>query len=81
MSFFSTAVSGHDGITAEYHPEREAAYSGGVLPATVFIELSGANAYLSLSIADARSLLAQLPVVLAEHDAVEAAASSVDKAA
>ncbi|MGY5305825.1 hypothetical protein [Nocardia gipuzkoensis] len=81
MSFFSTCVSGHDGITAEYHAEREAAYSGGVLPATVFIELSGANAYLSLSIEDARSLLAQLPVVLAEHDAVEAAAALSDKAA
>ncbi|WP_157111378.1 hypothetical protein [Nocardia beijingensis] len=80
MSFFNTSVSGHDGITAEYHAEREAAYSGGVLPATVFIELLNANGYLSLSIADARSLLAQLPVVLAEHDAVEAAASS-DKAA
>ncbi|MFI5540301.1 hypothetical protein ACIA5H_28305 [Nocardia sp. NPDC051900] len=81
MSFFHTTVSGHDGITAEYHPERESTYDGGVIPATVFIELVDAHAYLSLSIADARSLLAQLPVVLAEHDAVEAAAASSDKAA
>ncbi|WP_063053027.1 hypothetical protein [Nocardia arthritidis] len=81
MSFFHTTVSGYDGITAEYHPERESTYDGGVIRATVFIELVDAHAYLSLSIEDARSLLAQLPVVLAEHDAVEAAAVSSDKAA
>ncbi|MEU6833068.1 hypothetical protein ABZ894_30860 [Nocardia beijingensis] len=81
MSFFNTTVAGFDGITVKFHPERESTYGGGVIPATVFIELSGANAYLSLSIADARSLLAQLPVVLAEHEAVEAAAASSDKAA
>ncbi|MEU2104309.1 hypothetical protein [Nocardia sp. NPDC019255] len=79
MSFFSTSVSGYDGITAEYHPERESTYGGGVIPATVFIELSGTNAYLSLSIEDARALAQALPGVLAEHDA--AVSASVDKAA
>ncbi|MER7453267.1 hypothetical protein ABTW96_23580 [Nocardia beijingensis] len=79
MSFFNTTVSGYDGITAEYHPERESTYGGGVIPATVFIELSGANAYLSLSIEDARTLAQALPGVLAEHDA--AVSASVDKAA
>ncbi|MGY5276440.1 hypothetical protein [Nocardia gipuzkoensis] len=73
MSFFNTTVSGHDGITAEYHPERESTYGDGVIPATVFIELSGANGYLSLSIEDARTLAAALPRVVAEHDAVVSA--------
>ncbi|MBF6468875.1 MULTISPECIES: hypothetical protein [Nocardia] len=79
MSFFNTTVSGHDGITAEYHPERESAYGDGVIPATVFIELSGANGYLSLSIEDARTLAEALPGVVAEHEA--AVSASVDKAA
>jgi hypothetical protein len=79
MSFFHTTVSGYDGITAEYHPERESTYGGGVIPATVFIELSDAHAYLSLSIEDARTLAEALPSVLAEHDAVVSA--SADKAA
>jgi hypothetical protein len=77
MSFFHTTVSGYDGIAAEYHPERESTY-GGVIPATVFIELVDAHAYLSLSIADARTLAEALPGVLAEHDAVVSV--SADKA-
>ncbi|MEU5761159.1 hypothetical protein [Nocardia sp. NPDC047648] len=79
MSFFHTTVSGHDGITAEYRPERESTYDGGVIPAAVFIELSGAKAYLCLSIEDARTLAEALPGILAEHDA--AVSVSVDKAA
>ncbi|WP_157115158.1 hypothetical protein [Nocardia niwae] len=77
MSFFHTSVSGYDGITAEYHPERETEH--GSVPATVFIELVDARAYLCLSIEDARTLAEALPGVLAEHDAVVSA--SADKAA
>jgi hypothetical protein len=78
MSFFSTTDHGYEGITVRYWPQRQDAYGG--LPARVAVSLNRSESYLCLDIEDARSLLAQLPVVLAEHDAVEAAASS-DKAA
>jgi len=75
MSFISNHASGFDGITVTYSPERD----GDVrrVPASVVIELAGTNAWLYLSIEDARSLLAQLPGVLAEHDT----ATASDKAA
>jgi hypothetical protein len=78
MSFFSTSVHGYEGITVSYRPQTQDKYGG--LPARVSVSLNRSDSCLCLDIADARSLLAQLPVVLAEHDAVEAAASS-DKAA
>jgi hypothetical protein len=76
MSFFSTAASGHDGITVDYSPAHESAY--GPMPAWVHVRLSGADAYLALSVEDARTLAQALPGVLAEHDAVVSA--SADKA-
>ncbi len=78
MSYFSTSVSGRDGITAKYWPAREGEYTS--LPAGVVVELTDAKAYMLLDIADARSLLEQLPAILAEHDAAEAVSSS-DRAA
>jgi hypothetical protein len=69
MSFFSTTVSGYDGISAEYRPSYEAHQRQ--IPATVFVRLDGADSYLCLSIEDARALSAQLPGVLAEHQAAE----------
>lgn len=65
MSFFSTTVSGYDGLTAEYRPAYEA--DNREIPAAVFVRLDGENAYLMLSIEDAGVLAAQLPLVLAEH--------------
>ncbi|MBF6473722.1 MULTISPECIES: hypothetical protein [Nocardia] len=79
MSFFSTSVHGYEGITVRYRPQTQDAYGG--LPARVSVSLNRSDSWLVLDIEDARSLLAQLPVVLTEHDAVEAAASSSDKAA
>ncbi|WP_280503089.1 hypothetical protein [Nocardia farcinica] len=75
MSFFSNHVSGFDGIAVAYSPERDGEVRR--VPASVVIELAGTNAWLYLSIEDARSLLAQLPGVLAEHDTAVAS----DKAA
>lgn len=69
MSVFSTTVSGYDGISAEYRPAYEA--DDREIPATVFVRLYGANAYLTLSIEDAQVLAAQLPLVLAEHQRAE----------
>ncbi|WP_416562762.1 hypothetical protein [Nocardia testacea] len=65
MSFFSTTVSGYDGLTAEYRPAYEA--EDREIPAAVFVRLDGENAYLMLSIEDTQVLAAQLPLVLAEH--------------
>ncbi|WP_280398470.1 hypothetical protein [Nocardia carnea] len=65
MSFFSTTVSGYDGLTAEYRPAYEA--DNREIPAAVFVRLDGENAYLMLSIEDTQVLAAQLPLVLAEH--------------
>jgi hypothetical protein len=81
MSFFNASVSGYDGITAEYKPAGEV--RGNTVPAVVFVRLDGADAYLCLSIEDARALSAQLPGVLAEHDEAErvSAASPDVKAA
>ncbi|MGW4071841.1 hypothetical protein [Nocardia grenadensis] len=69
MSFFSTTVSGYDGLTAEYRP----AYKAGdtEISAAVYVRLDGENAYLMLSIEDAGALAAQLPLVLAEHQRAE----------
>jgi hypothetical protein len=69
MSFFSTTVSGYDGLTAEYRPAYDA--DGREIPAAVFVRLDGENAYLMLSIEDAGVLAAQLPLVLAEHQRAE----------
>jgi hypothetical protein len=69
MSFFSTTVSGYDGITAEYRPAYDA--DNREIPAAVFVRLDGENAYLMLSIEDAGVLAAQLPLVLAEHQRAE----------
>ncbi|MBF6194163.1 hypothetical protein U3653_22200 [Nocardia sp. CDC186] len=77
MSFFNTTVSGYDGIAVEYKAERESTY--GRNPAWVHVALSGSDAYLCLSIVDARTLAQALPGILAEHDA--AVSASVDKAA
>ncbi|MFC8043531.1 hypothetical protein [Nocardia sp. NPDC057353] len=79
MTYISTVVRGHGGLEVRYHPERvcQFKYSGEeeLLPATVAVELLGPAEppYVSLSIADARSLLDQLGTVLAEHDAAESA--------
>jgi hypothetical protein len=69
VSFFSTTVSGYDGITAEYRLAYDA--GGNEIPAAVFVRLDGENAYLMLSIEDAEVLAAQLPLVLAEHQRAE----------
>lgn len=79
MSFFHTSAHGYKGITVRYRPQTQDEYGG--LPARVSVSLNRSNSWLVLDIEDARSLLVQLPVVLAEHDAVEAAAASSDKAA
>ncbi|MET8653827.1 hypothetical protein [Nocardia aurea] len=85
MSFITTMVTGHDGISAVYSPGFER--DSHTYPGTVHVSLNGADrtAHLSLTIEDARALLAQLPGVLAEHDAAAASASasmvSSDKAA
>jgi hypothetical protein len=78
MSFFSTTDHGYEGITVRYRPQTQDEYGG--LPARVSVSLNRSESWMCLDVEDARSLLAQLPVVLAEHDAVEAATSS-DKAA
>ncbi|MBF6355682.1 hypothetical protein IU449_14195 [Nocardia higoensis] len=77
MSFINTMIAGHEGISAEYSPGFE--HEDLRVPGTVRISLDGTarTTSMSLSIEDARSLLAQLPGVLAEHDA----AVSSDKAA
>ncbi|MBF6356067.1 hypothetical protein IU449_16215 [Nocardia higoensis] len=77
MSFITTTVTGHDGISAKYLPGFE--HGGHTFSGAVHVSLTGADltAHLRLSIEDARSLLAQLPGVLAEHDAAVAS----DKAA
>ncbi|WP_280315713.1 hypothetical protein [Nocardia abscessus] len=77
MSFFNTTVSAYDGIAVEYKAERESAY--GRNPAWVHVTLSGSDAYLCLSLEDARTLAQALPGVLAEHDA--AVSALTDKAA
>lgn len=69
MSFFNVSASGRDGISTDYRP---ASKTHGInISAGIRIVLDGADAWLYLSIADARTLAAQLPLVLAEHDAVE----------
>ncbi|MFI5535304.1 hypothetical protein ACIA5H_02830 [Nocardia sp. NPDC051900] len=76
MSFFNSTVAGYEGISVEYKPAHEGTHAP--LPAWVHISLDGSDAYLCLSIEDARSLADQMPVVMALH---EAAVASANKAA
>lgn len=69
MSYFSAIVSGRDGISSEYRPAGK--HFGIDVPASVAVRLGGVDAYLNLSIEDARVLVAQLPLVLAEHSQAE----------
>ncbi|MGY4099101.1 hypothetical protein ACW2Q0_06015 [Nocardia sp. R16R-3T] len=78
MSFFNATVSGYDGIAVEYKAGGRDEYRS--RPAWVYVTLSGSDAYLCLSIADARTLAEALPGILAEHDAGVGSVSS-DKAA
>lgn len=76
MSYVSAIVSG-DGVSVVYSPARPMDIdSNRTVPASVHVELESkyGHLYLSLSIADARTLLAELPGVLAEHDAAESGA-------
>ncbi|MEV0357371.1 hypothetical protein AB0H71_15035 [Nocardia sp. NPDC050697] len=80
MSSMTTVRYSDDGITARYIPGEVYHYKTSpgsiVIPARIAVELAGVvggDASLSLSIEDARSLLAALPGVLAEHDAAESA--------
>ncbi|MFC8530786.1 hypothetical protein [Nocardia sp. NPDC057227] len=80
MSSMTTVRYSDDGITARYIPGEVYHYKitpgSIVIPSRIAVELAGVvggDASLSLSIEDARSLLAALPGVLAEHDAAEAA--------
>jgi len=68
MSFVTTMVFGFEGVSTEYHPGFT--HDGMTIAGTVHVSLVGAerSTHLSLSVEDARSLLAQLPGVLAEHD-------------
>ncbi|WP_040798875.1 hypothetical protein [Nocardia higoensis] len=77
MSFINTMITGHDGIAVEYSPGFE--HDNYMIPGTVRISLVGTarTTSVSLSIEDARSLLAALPGLLAKHDAAVAS----DKAA
>ncbi|AVH21224.1 hypothetical protein [Nocardia cyriacigeorgica] len=72
MSYVSAMVSG-DGISVVYSPARSMEVdSNRTVPASVHVELESKHGhllYLSLSIADARTLLAELPGVLAQHEA------------
>lgn len=88
MSAMTTTRYSDDGITARYIPGEVYYYKTGPgsidIPSRIVVELAGVvggDASLSLSIEDARSLLAALPGVLAEHDAAESTptdASAVD---
>ncbi|WP_157183791.1 hypothetical protein [Nocardia takedensis] len=77
MSHFSNTTTGIDGVSVGYRPAVEGEF--GTVPASVVVRLTGTDAYLSLSIADARLLFGQLPTVFAEHN--EAQAASSDRAA
>jgi len=90
MSFISTFRTGNGGLAVEFVEggvyERETGSGSARIPDRINIDLAGVmpgDATLSLSIADARALLAALPGVLAEHDALEAerSASAVGEAA
>lgn len=73
MSYVSATVYGK-GISVDYSPARPLdADSDRMISASVHIELGcdRSHVYMSLSIEDARALLAALPGVLAEHDAAE----------
>ncbi|MFI6047110.1 hypothetical protein ACIA8C_36200 [Nocardia sp. NPDC051321] len=67
----STSSSRTDGVKVGYRPTcLYDGVDGGSIPASVDINLTGSgDAWLNLSITDARSVLASLPVVLAEHAA------------
>lgn len=76
MSYVSAMVSG-DGISVVYSPARSMDIdSNRTVPASVHVELESKHGhlYMALSIADARTLLAELPGVLAQHEAVESGA-------
>ncbi|WP_280182299.1 hypothetical protein [Nocardia cyriacigeorgica] len=71
MSYVSAIVNG-DGISVAYFPARPMEVdSNRTVPALVHVELESnhGHVYMSLSIADARTLLAELPGVLAQHEA------------
>ncbi|QIS09384.1 hypothetical protein [Nocardia arthritidis] len=60
------------GVEVTYRPTRPTLRSEIQVPAVVDLELTGAvNAYVCLSIEDARSVLGALPRVLAEHAAAQ----------
>ncbi|WP_405159538.1 hypothetical protein OG203_24005 [Nocardia sp. NBC_01499] len=73
MSFMSVSTSSvdTDGVKVGYRPSRPyEGFGGGSIPASVDIDLTGSGqAWLNLSIADAQSVLVNLPAVLAEHAA------------
>lgn len=70
MSFMNVQTSGWEGIEVSYRPAHDT--DGHRYPAWVHVEFVGNDyGYLSLTVEDARSLLEQLPLVLAEHDAAE----------
>ncbi|MEU4316616.1 hypothetical protein [Nocardia sp. NPDC024068] len=71
-----TIVSGFDGPEVAYMPRR-VSETVGTVSASVDIGFAGNfDARLHLSIEDARSLAEQLPAVLAQHEAAEAAESA-----
>ncbi|MFE9582467.1 hypothetical protein ACFYO1_39255 [Nocardia sp. NPDC006044] len=68
----SLLTSSADGVEVGYRATSPYPYGDSMIPASVDITLTGpGSSRLNLSIADARSVLAGLPVVLAEHAAAE----------
>lgn len=69
MAYFVVS-SATDGIDVRYHAARVSSIlPGSVVPAAVVVGLPHHDASMTLSIDEARTLLAALPGVLAQHDA------------
>ncbi|MFX0579453.1 hypothetical protein [Nocardia nepalensis] len=71
MSYMSVVTSRYDSVELEYKSARPGEY--GPLPPVVYLNLrdGGGNAYVALTIEDARAVAEALPQIIMLHDAAE----------